>query len=109
MTPLEMPKNFRLCSIFPIHNLIHELVVGASLTSLNLGFKCVVSNLDSNSRIDLEMAKKDEQRNKHKLYEGSMKFQDTWMTKLPWVESMFDEKGEVQQVRCKVYTFVKRK
>jgi len=55
------------------------------------------------------MAKKDEQSNKQKLYEGSMKFQDTWMTKLPWVESMFDEKGEVQQVRCKVYTFVKRK
>jgi hypothetical protein len=44
------------------------------------------------------MAKKDEQKKKHKLHEGSRKFQDTWMTKLPWVESMFDEKGETQQV-----------
>jgi hypothetical protein len=44
------------------------------------------------------MAKKDEHMNKPKLYEGSKKFQNTWTTKLPWVESMFDEKGEVQQV-----------
>jgi len=55
------------------------------------------------------MAKKYEQRKKYKLYERSRKFQDTWMTKLPWIEFVFDEKGEVQQVRCKVYTFVERK
>ncbi len=55
-------------------------------------------NHDSASKIELEMAKKDEQKKKHKLHEGSRKFQDTWMTKLPWVESMFDEKGETQQV-----------
>ncbi len=60
---------------------------------MNLRFKCVVFNLDSVSRIELEMAKKDEQRKKHKLYERSMKFQDIWMTKLPWVESVFDGKG----------------
>jgi hypothetical protein len=41
------------------------------------------------------MAKKDEQRKKHKFYEGFKKFQDTWMSKLPWVEFVFDEKGEV--------------
>jgi len=55
------------------------------------------------------MAKKDEQRKKHELYERSRKFQDTWMTKLPWTEFVFDEKGEVQQVRCRVYTFVEGK
>jgi hypothetical protein len=41
------------------------------------------------------MAKKDEQRKKRKLNERSRKFQDTWMTKLPWIEFVFDEKGEV--------------
>ncbi len=45
--------------------------------------------------IELEMAKKGEQRNKQKLYEGSMKFQDIRMSKLPWIEFVFDEKGEV--------------
>jgi hypothetical protein len=55
------------------------------------------------------MAKKDEQRKKRKLNERSRKFQDTWMTKLPWIEFVFDEKGEVQQVRCRVYTYVEGK
>jgi len=57
-----------------------------------------VFNPNSTFRIELKMANKDEQRKKHKLHEGSRKFQDTWKVKLPWVESMFDEKGEVQQV-----------
>ncbi len=52
-------------------------------------------NLDSAFGIELEMAKKNEQRKKCKLYERSRKFQDTWTTKLPWAKSMFDEKGEV--------------
>ncbi len=34
---------------------------------------------------------------------------NTWMTKLPWEKFVFDEKGEVQQVWCKVYTFVEGK
>ncbi len=66
-------------------------------------------NPDSTSRIELEMTKKDEQKKKRKLYERSKKFQDTWMTKLPWAKFVFDEKGEVQQVRCKVCTFVEGK
>jgi L-cystine uptake protein TcyP (sodium:dicarboxylate symporter family) len=90
MAPLEMPKSFRFCQIFPIHNLTHELTANASssqfasLTSLNPRSKCVVYNFDSTSGIELEMVKKDEQRKKHKLYEISKKFQDIWMTKLPW-------------------------
>jgi hypothetical protein len=52
-------------------------------------------NLNSASRIELEMAKKDEQRKKHKLHKRSRKFQDIWTIKLSWVESMFDEKCEV--------------
>jgi hypothetical protein len=90
MAPMEMPKNFQFHHIFHVHNLAQELIDNASssrfasLTSLNPGSKCVVSNLNSTSRIELEMAKKDEQRKKHNLYERSKKFQDTWMTKLPW-------------------------
>ncbi len=66
MAPLEMPKNFRFHMIFPVHNLIHELKVGASSSHfvlfvfLNLGSKCVVFNHDSTFGIKLEMAKKDD-------------------------------------------------
>jgi hypothetical protein len=55
------------------------------------------------------MAKKDEQKKKRKLYERSKKFQYIWMTKLPWAKFVFDEEGEVQQVQCKVCTFVEGK
>jgi hypothetical protein len=115
MAPLEMLKNFRFHHIFPICNLIQELATSASfsqfasLISLNLGSKCVVSTPYSTFGIELEMAKKDEQRKKHKLYEGSRKFQGIWMTKLPWAKFVFDEKVEVQQVRCKVCTFIEVK
>ncbi len=115
MVPLEMPKNIWFRPIFFVCNLIHELTIGvsfsqfASLASLKLGFKCVVYDLDLASGIELKMAKRDEQRNKCKLYEGSKKFQDTWTTKLPWAKSIFDEKGEVQQVRCKVCTSIEGK
>ncbi len=54
-----------------------------------------MSNPNSTFGIELEMAKKDGQRKKSKLCEKSRKFQDTWTTKLPWADSMFDEKGEV--------------
>jgi hypothetical protein len=100
MAPLEMQKNFRLCSIFLVYNLTQKLTIGASfsqfasLASLNLGSKCVVSNLNSTSRTELKMAKKNEQRKKCKLYERSKKFQNTWTTKLPWAKFVFDEKGE---------------
>jgi hypothetical protein len=53
-----------------------------------------VSNLNLAFGIELEMTKKVEQRNKHNLYEGFRKFQNTWMTKLPCVEFVFDEKNE---------------
>jgi hypothetical protein len=101
MAPLEMLKNFRFHLIFHFRNLIQELVIGASSSrfasffSLNLRFKCVVFNSNLAYGIELEMAKKGEQRNKQKLYEGSMKFQDIRMSKLPWIEFVFDEKGEV--------------
>jgi hypothetical protein len=68
-----------------------------------------VFNHDSAFGIELEMTKKDEQRKKRKLYEGFKKFQDTSTTKLPWAKFVFDEKGEVQQVRCKVCTSVEGK
>ncbi len=115
MAPLEMLKNFRFRLIFLVYNLTHELTIGASfsqfasLAFLNLGSKCVMFNPNLIFGIELKMVKKDEQRKKHKLYERSSKFQDTWMTKLPWAKSMFDEKGEVQQVWCKVYTFIEGK
>ncbi len=59
--------------------------------------------------VELKMVKKDEQRKKCKLYERFRKFQDTWMIELPWAKFVFDEKGEVQQVWCKVYTFIEGK
>ncbi len=101
MVFLEMIKNLWFCPIFPIRNLIQESIVGASslqfasLASLNLGSKSVVSNPNSTSKIALEMAKKDEQRKKHKLYEGLKKFLDTWTTKLPWVDLCL-----MKRVRC---------
>ncbi len=54
-----------------------------------------MSNLNLASKIELEMAKKDEQRKKHKLNERSRKFLDTWMTKLPWVDLCL-----MKRVRC---------
>ncbi len=66
MALLDMLKNFWFRSIFPIRNLTQESTVGASslqfasFTSMNLGSKCVVCNLDLASKIELEMAKKDE-------------------------------------------------
>jgi hypothetical protein len=46
---------------------------------------------------------------KEKLYDNSHKFQNAWTTCLPWVEFVVDEKGSVQQVRCKICTFVEGK
>ncbi len=46
---------------------------------------------------------------KEKLYDNSHKFQNAWTTCLPWVEFVVDEMGLVQQVRCKICTFVKGK
>jgi hypothetical protein len=46
---------------------------------------------------------------KQELYKSPRKFQDAWTTHLPWVESIIDEKGLVQQVRCKIYTIVRGK
>jgi hypothetical protein len=54
-----------------------------------------MSNPNSAFGIELEMAKKNEQRKKRKLYEGFRKFQDTWMTKLPWAGFMFDVTSSV--------------
>jgi hypothetical protein len=34
-------------------------------------------------------------KKKGKLYEHARKFQDVWIARLPWVESVFDEKGQV--------------
>ncbi len=115
MAPLEMPKNFWFYSIFLVCNLIQELTISASfsqfasLAFINLGSKCVVSNPNLTFGIELKMAKKYEHRKKRKLYERSRKFQNTWMIKVSWAKFMFDEKCEVQQVWCKVYTFIEGK
>jgi hypothetical protein len=34
-------------------------------------------------------------KKKQKLYEHAQKFQDVWIVRLPWVELMFDEKGQI--------------
>ncbi len=46
---------------------------------------------------------------KEKLYDNLHKFQNAWTTCLPWVEFVVDEKGLMQQVRCKICTFVEGK
>ncbi len=46
---------------------------------------------------------------KQKLYNSSRKFQDASTTHLPWVESIVDENGLMQQVRCKICTSIERK
>ncbi len=44
-----------------------------------------------------------------KLYNSSQKFQDASTTHLPRVESIVDENGLMQQVRCKICTYIERK
>ncbi len=34
-------------------------------------------------------------KKKQKLYDHARKFQDVWTSCLPWVELMFDDKGQV--------------
>ena len=36
-------------------------------------------------------------------YEQSYVFQDIWVVKLPWAESILEADGKVYQVRCLVY------
>jgi len=43
------------------------------------------------------------------LYESSKKFQDAWTTHLPWEKFVINEKGLVQQVRCKICKIVRGK
>jgi len=99
MVSLEMPKNFQFYLIFPIHNLTQGSTTMHHLHNLHHLFPWTldlsVFNPNSTFRIELKMAKKDEQRKKCKLHERSKKFQDTWKAKLPWVEFVFDEKGGV--------------
>jgi hypothetical protein len=45
---------------------------------------------------------------KKKLYEGTWKCQNGWITWLPWVEGVIDHKGLVHQVQCKVCTHVNK-
>ncbi len=49
------------------------------------------------------------EKKRRKLYERAYKFQDVSIIRVPWVESILDEKGHVQQVWCKICTFVQRK
>lgn len=46
---------------------------------------------------------------RRKLYEGAKKFQNVLTTKLPWVKFMIDDKGLMQQVMCKICTYVEGK
>jgi hypothetical protein len=46
---------------------------------------------------------------KQKLYNSSQKFQDASTTHLSWAKSIVDENGLMQQVRCKICTFIERK
>jgi hypothetical protein len=42
-------------------------------------------------------------KKKGKLYEHARKFQDVWIAHLPWVELVFDEKGQVLGLLYGVY------
>ncbi len=44
-----------------------------------------------------------------KLHNSSRKFQDASTTHLPWAESIVDENGLMQELRCKIYTSIERK
>jgi len=46
---------------------------------------------------------------KQKLYNSSQKFQDASTTHLPWEKFIVDENELMQQVRCKICTFIERK
>jgi hypothetical protein len=46
---------------------------------------------------------------KRKLYEGAKKFQNVSITKLPWVKFMIDDKGLMQQIMCKICSYVEGK
>ncbi len=46
---------------------------------------------------------------KQKLYNSSRKFQDASTIHLQWAESIVDENGLMQQVRCKICTSIERK
>jgi hypothetical protein len=43
---------------------------------------------------------------KKKMYYMNCRFQDSWATKLPWVESIVGVDGKVTQVKCKVYIII---
>ncbi len=52
-----------------------------------------------------------QQRNKSCtiVHKSSQKFQDASTTDLPWEKSIVDENGLMQQLRCKICTFIERK
>jgi hypothetical protein len=45
-------------------------------------------------------------RKRKKSYEFNRHFQDSWATKLPWVEAVMGADGRISQVRCKVCSFI---
>jgi hypothetical protein len=46
---------------------------------------------------------------KWKLYKNSRKFQNVWIACFPCIKNFIDEKGLVQQVKCKICTTIGRK
>ncbi len=45
-------------------------------------------------------------KKRKKIYELNHHFQDSWVVKLPWAESIVGVKGKAIEVKCKVYNVI---
>jgi hypothetical protein len=108
VAPLQIPLNFKFKPLFLISSPLYDEGSSSSaqptiVSSANISPSQVASNLACEDLSNHIPPKKQE------LYKNSRKFQDAWTTHLPWVESIIDEKGLVQQVRCTIYTVIRGK
>ncbi len=45
-------------------------------------------------------------KKRKKIYELNRHFQDSWVAKLPWAESIMGAKGKATQIKCKVCNII---
>jgi hypothetical protein len=95
MAPLLLPSGFRYWRFF------------STGTPQRPAEEVEVAPTDANpdgAEASSTAAMREEVRRKRREYERSRVFQDIWVAKLPWAESILGADGKVHQVRCLVCT-----
>jgi len=108
MAPLQIPLNFKFKIIFHVSSLLedegNQLSTQPTIVSFtNISPSQVASNWACEELSNQIPPKK------WKLYKNSKKFQNVWIAYFLCTKCVIDEKGLVQQVKCKICTTIGRK